>query len=345
AGIFYLAKTEEKLAGYQHWLGQARSWQLDTRTVRGDVIAEHLGAPTGDFAGALYTPSDGRAEPSLATRAMAEAAELRGAVILARTAVRTLERAAGRVSGVVTEHGRIECDAVVVAAGVWSRLFLGNCGVVIPQLRVISSALRTAPFDGPAAAASGPGFAFRKRLDGGYTVAQGTTTVSDIVPDSFRFFFLYQKALKLEWKTLKLRFGRAFLDAWMERRRWKADQRTPFEAIRTLNPAPVAPLLREAVANTASVFPVFRGVAVAETWAGAIDVMPDAIPVLSDVPAIPGLHIATGLSGHGFGIGPGVGRLMADLVTGAPPVVDPTPFRFSRFTDGEVIAPYTGGTL
>jgi glycine/D-amino acid oxidase-like deaminating enzyme len=65
-----------------------------------------------------------------------------------------------------------------------------------------------------------------------------------------------------------------------------------------------------------------------------IDVMPDAIPVISAVDKLPGFFIATGFSGHGFGIGPGAGSLMADMVTGAPPVVDPAPFRLSRFTDG-----------
>jgi glycine/D-amino acid oxidase-like deaminating enzyme len=49
------------------------------------------------------------------------------------------------------------------------------------------------------------------------------------------------------------------------------------------------------------------------------------------VPDLPGLHIAAGFSGHGFGLGPGAGRLMADIVAGDPPVVDPAPFRLSRF--------------
>ena len=61
-----------------------------------------------------------------------------------------------------------------------------------------------------------------------------------------------------------------------------------------------------------------------------IDVMPDAIPVISPVESLPGFFIATGFSGHGFGIGPGAGRLMADLVTGEPPIVDPAPYRFER---------------
>ena len=71
-----------------------------------------------------------------------------------------------------------------------------------------------------------------------------------------------------------------------------------------------------------------------------IDVMPDAIPVISAVDKLPGFFIATGFSGHGFGIGPGAGRLMADMVAGAPPVVDPAPFRLSRFTDGSNPRPH-----
>jgi glycine/D-amino acid oxidase-like deaminating enzyme len=79
---------------------------------------------------------------------------------------------------------------------------------------------------------------------------------------------------------------------------------------------------------------------VAESWGGMIDVMPDAIPVISPVEALPGLLIATGFSGHGFGIGPGAGKLAADLVTGDPTLVDPAPFRLSRFTDGSKPRPH-----
>src|SRR3546814_10887066 len=56
--------------------------------------------------------------------------------------------------------------------------------------------------------------------------------------------------------------------------------------------------------NVARDFPVFRGVAVAERWAGLIDVTPDAVPVISGIDALPGLFVATGFSGHGCGIGP-----------------------------------------
>ena len=45
-------------------------------------------------------------------------------------------------------------------------------------------------------------------------------------------------------------------------------------------------------------------------WAGYIDSTPDGIPAISEVPGLPGLILAAGFSGHGFGIGPGAGHLV-----------------------------------
>ena len=70
--------------------------------------------------------------------------------------------------------------------------------------------------------------------------------------------------------------------------------------------------------------------------------MPDAVPVISPVEKLKGFYLATGFSGHGFGLGPGAGKLMAQLVTGEPPCVDPSPFRYSRYFDGTNPRPTTG---
>jgi glycine/D-amino acid oxidase-like deaminating enzyme len=77
----------------------------------------------------------------------------------------------------------------------------------------------------------------------------------------------------------------------------------------------------------------------AESWGGMIDVTPDGIPVISAVDARLGFFIATGFTGHGFGITPAAGRLMAELVMGETPVVDPAAFRYSRFSDGTRLKP------
>jgi glycine/D-amino acid oxidase-like deaminating enzyme len=74
-----------------------------------------------------------------------------------------------------------------------------------------------------------------------------------------------------------------------------------------------------------------------------IDMIPDIVPVIDRVAAVPGLVIATGMCGHGFGIGPGVGRVVADLVAGKDIGHDLTRFRLSRFSDGSALVP--GPTL
>jgi glycine/D-amino acid oxidase-like deaminating enzyme len=68
-----------------------------------------------------------------------------------------------------------------------------------------------------------------------------------------------------------------------------------------------------------------------------IDTMPYVVPVIDACAALPGLWIGTGLSGHGFGIGPGVGRVLASLVAGDAPGHDLARFRLSRFSDGSPI--------
>ena len=80
--------------------------------------------------------------------------------------------------------------------------------------------------------------------------------------------------------------------------------------------------------------PKLAGLAFEEFWAGMIDVTPDVVPVMDQISRYPGLYLATGFSGHGFGIGPGAGRVMADMVLGNPARHDLSRFRFNRFYDG-----------
>jgi len=170
----------------------------------------------------------------------------------------------------------------------------------------------------------------------------GTATPSTSVPDSFRYLGDFLPALRNERKSLRFRVGRRFVEEWRTPRRWSLDRPSPFERVRILDPEPVRDYSTGALERMAAAFPAFAAARVAQHWAGLIDVTPDAVPVISAVDALPGFHVATGFSGHGFGIGPGAGRLMADLVTGRSPIVDPTPFRFSRFSDGSRPQPIVG---
>lgn len=335
-GILYLASTASELASYEAWLGRAQPFQLDSKLIGPAEVANLLPGGTRTWLGALYTRTDGRAEPQKAAPAIARAAAAAGARLLTGCAVRGLEMQAGRVAGVITERGSIRCSAVVLAGGAWSRLFCGSIGLSLPQLTVRASVMRTAPLEGgPEGAAEGPDFAFRKRLDGGYTIAHPSRNLHSIVPDSFRLFRRFLPRFLEERRGTQLGLNRRFLEEGLRPRRWALDAQSPFEHCRILDPQPAMKDLDRALRNLTFAWPVFEKAIAVDRWAGMIDVMPDGIPVISPIPELPGLTVATGFTGHGFGIGPAAGRLAADLATGAPPIVDAEPFHWSRFREAK----------
>ena len=340
SGILYMANDDAALEGHRVWLQKARALAgdaFDTKEVDSKDISALLPGASRTFKGGLFTAGDGRAEPQKAVPAIANALRARGVKILTPCAVRGVETSAGRVSAVVTEHGTIRCSSVVVAGGAWTRLFCGNLGVDIPQLLVKGSVLRTDPLDGPSVNASNKQFAFRKRADGGYTIAYGFRSYIDITPDAFTLFFKYVEAMKSHMSSLRFGVGQRFLDEWRRPKQWSLDKPTIFETLRTLDPEPIVSYTDPGLVEFISVFPHLRHARIAQRWAGYMDVTPDAIPVIDSVSTIPGLFINTGFSGHGFGIGPAAGKLMADLVANDKPLVDPTAFRASRFSDGSKI--------
>ena len=344
SGIVYLLETEAELAAKEKWYAEnAKAFGLDTRLVSGAEAERLQPGSTRTWKGALYTSADGRAEPFLAVPAMARHAQKLGVKIFQNCAVRGVETTAGKISSVVTEKGTIACEQVVLAGGAWSRRFLHNLGIEFPQLTVISSVMRTAPLDtGLEKSCSGGKFAFRKRLDGGYTVTHRHLSMADILPDSFRLFFQFLPALMLDWSGIRLRLGKRFIDEARLKRRWKLDERSPFEEVRILDPEPVHSILDEAAASLRDYYPSFQSMQIAERWAGVIDATPDVVPVISALPKVAGLYLASGFSGHGFGLGPGAGKLMAQMIVGEQTCVDPAPFRYSRFFDGSKMRPTTG---
>lgn len=332
SGILYVSDTPDMLRKHEEWLEQARPFQLGTRLLSSSEIEQVLPGSARRYAGAIFTPNDCRAEPQKAVPAIARRVRELGGHVLEGCAVRGLDMAAGRVSGVITERGTIACQQAVLSGGAWSRLFLGNLGIDFPQLKILGSVLRTTPMEGPPTHAVGASdYAFRKRADGGYSIAHRGASLAQIVPDSFRLFFDFFPALIRQRHELRVRLDGRFVTEWQMPRRWGMDETSPFEQVRILDPKPDEAILAEVQRNLIAAFPAFRDMKVAASWGGLIDAMPDAVPAIGEVPKMPGFFIATGFSGHGFGIGPGAGRMIADLVSGGRPAVDMTPFRLDRF--------------
>ncbi len=87
---------------------------------------------TQDVLGAIHLPMDGVVNPVDVTQALAKGAKLGGASIIENCKVLDIQTQGGKVSGVVTEQGDIQCEYLVNCAGMWARDFGKKAGVNIP---------------------------------------------------------------------------------------------------------------------------------------------------------------------------------------------------------------------
>lgn len=331
-GIMFVAGSDKEMAMYEGWHQSVASLGLDSRLLTAAEIDRLAPGGTGSWVGGVYTPSDGYAEPTLAASAVANAARAKGATIVENCAVRTIETAGGKVSSVVTEHGEIFTENVILAGGLWSRRFLGNMGIALPTLPLICYALLTTPIDGPTEIAVGaPDFSFRKHASGGYVMTHRAALGSPFVLDHALIGMKYLPTLKQTLNMIRPIFPAPFIDDLKLSRRWSGEEASPFEKQRVMDPKSNDKITDEALANLTKVWPAFGAAKVAQTWAGTMDITPDSHPMISGVEKLPGLTLATGFSGHGFGTSPAAGQLAADIATGQTPLVDPSPYRFDRF--------------
>ncbi len=336
SGLIYATKTETELATWSAWIDKARDYQVRNRVLSPAETKALTPGNEQDWIGGIHAPTDGRAEPTMAAPALAEATRALGVTLLQNTAVRGLDVTAGRVAGVITERGRIAADAVLCAAGAWSSMLCRRHGIDLPQAGLRSTVFATTP--GPEVTPGGlvtPEFTLSRRLDGSYIVATPDRSSLEVTPQGVRYARQFWPTFQSRRKTLKMGIGRSFVsgpEAIVGK--WSMDRTTPFEKHRVFSPAPDATVIAPSLAKLKTAYPALSGLGVGGLWAGWIDMTPDGIPVISPVEQLPGFYLATGFSGHGFGIGPGAGRLAADLITGDPASVDPAPFRYSRMIDG-----------
>ena len=334
-GCIYMARSEKELGKYYDWLPVAREFGFDSRIIEGKELDQHVHNASSQWLGAIYTESDDRAEPHKAVSAIARAAIRSGAEILTSCAVRGIETEGGRLSAVVTEHGVIQTSTALCAAGAWTSMFCRSLGISVPQIQVRGTVARTAPAE---VILNGNlhdiKIGMKRRQDGGYTVGHGCYLDHFITPSTFRFAFKFLPALMHEWKALRISIGRPFFEELGMPGKWALDDESPFERTRVLNPEPNAKVLKQIRKNLDEVFPQLAATRIVEAWAGMVETTPDVVPVMGEHEGIPGFYIGTGLSGHGFGTGPGAGKALAAMLTGKDAGIDMTPFRLSRFFDG-----------
>jgi glycine/D-amino acid oxidase-like deaminating enzyme len=321
-GSLYLCENDAEMANHDRFMAFAPDYGLGTRRLDRRQLEALMPECPERWQSALYTPDDGRAEPSLAVPAMARALRQRGVRIIENCAVEQILTHNQRVSGVLSEHGEIQSGSVLCAGGAWSTFLLKGCGIRLPQLTVKASVARTAPapliFNGNA---SGSSISFRRRLDGGYSVA--SSDYLEIFPSLAHLAFIpdFLPLMKTSWRKFRFRIPELTVDGHFRRQR-------------VLNPVPTAKTVARIHSRLVERVPAFAGIELAEAWSGMIDALPDVVPVLDRGDRVDGLWIATGFSGHGFGIGPAAGKIMAAMLQGRSVDYDLNRFRLARFSDG-----------
>ncbi|MBB3915995.1 NAD(P)/FAD-dependent oxidoreductase [Rhizobium fabae] len=331
-GLFYLSNSDEELAGWARWRDFARTAGVTTHMLDGTQASERGRATGKTWKGGVFSPTDGTADPANAAPAVARAILKLGGTVRQSCAARGIETEGGRLSAVVTEHGTIRTKTAVLAGGAWASSFCHQLGIRFPQASIRSSILSVSP---PAAALPDAlhtsAVSATRRGDGGYTLAISGGGRVDLTPQQFRYAPQFLPMFIRRWRSLAPGGWEGMRSGHETLRRWRLDAPTPMERMRILDPKVDQATIERTHARALELLPDLRTTEITAAWAGYVDSTPDGVPGIGEITDIPGFILAAGFSGHGFGIGPGAGHLIADIVSGDTPIVDPRPYHPKRF--------------
>jgi glycine/D-amino acid oxidase-like deaminating enzyme len=330
-GLLYLSQDENEVAGWAKWRDFARTVGVTTHVLSAKEATERGRATGRTWKGGVFSPTDGTADPSKAVPVAARGIMAAGGTIHQHCAARGLELSAGRVSAVVTEAGTVRTKTVVMAGGAWASSFCNHLGIRFPQASVRQSILAVAPgTHGLPDALHTARVSLTRRGNGGYTLAISGRARVDPTPQQFRFGREFLPMFARRWRSLAPGGVEGWRQGHENLAKWSLDEVTPMERNRILDPRPDLGQINLTYRRACELIPEFRRVTIADAWAGYIDSTPDGIPVIGEVEGVPGFILAAGFSGHGFGIGPGAGHMIADIITGSEPIVDPRPYKPER---------------
>lgn len=260
---------------------------VDVRMITGDEARRINPYLSEAVTCASWCPTDGHANPLMATMGYYKMARRLGAHFISGEKVVELRKIKGAARQVVTASGNVyEGDKIILAAGYESRFIASTVGIDVPMQPVLLETLVTE--------AVGP--MFWQML--------GTADAD---------FYGHQT------EHGSFVFG---LNSGLE----------PYAK-------PGKPLSSSIAASAACrgimhYFPDLANIKVVRTWAGWMDACADHVPVISKVEEVPGLILACGFTGHGFGISPAVGLVLSQLAMEQETAVDLSALRYcpKRFT-------------
>ena len=257
---------------------------LDVRMISGDEARAINPYLSEEVTCASWCPTDGHANPLMATMGYYKMARRLGAHFISGEKVTELRKIKGKLRQVITASGNVyEGDKVILAAGYESRFLASTVGIDVPMQPVLLE-----------------------------------TLVTEAVAPMF-------------WQML----GTADADFYGHQTEHGS---FVFGLNSGLEPyaKPGKPLSSSIAASAAcrgimKYFPTLSNIKVVRSWAGWMDSCADHVPVISPVEEVPGLILACGFTGHGFGIAPAVGLVLSQLAMEQETAVDLSALRYDRF--------------
>ena len=305
-GLLYV-HTEGQLATLREFVAGRQADGVDIRMLDGDEARSMAPILPDSVIGASFCPLDAQMDSTRYVRAFAAAAERAGARVVEGTAVRGFQRDGAKVTGVETDDGPITAGSVVVAAGAWTTSLLEGLDVEVPIFPMRLQIVQTGPMP---------------RLLG--PVLYG--------PGAVKQYLIFRELTTFhaeDWANdAEDRYGRMLLEAVCQR-----DDGSYLLGCAVDYPGHVwepdvagVGLVTDAIPHS---MPALQGASFARAWAGVLPYTADNLPIVDALPGFDNVYVA---AGHVFGngAGPTTGRLMADLICGAEPLMDMTPFRADR---------------
>ena len=338
-GNLAVGYSEADLDRYVEGAQAAQQVGIDTKVLTAEQVAQLLPAIQGPIRGGLYTASDGSADPLKGTLAFAKGARQAGAILREYCSVNAITTQGGRVTGVDTPEGHVRADVVVCAAGAHSGFLSRTAGLNLPQRNMRATVAATTPlprFTDLGVWAAGLGI--RQAHDGSVILGRASagTAEHDLTLESVRHIGLFLPIFMRDRDLFRLRIGRPLLQDVLRHLPGTSAAKMPFAHTIDHEPVPNVDTIQSSLALFRQYFPRLAEVKIARSWAGMIDATPDIIPVLGEVKSLGGMFFATGFSGHGFGLGPGAGYTLAELIATGQTAIDLHGFRYERFAEGEL---------
>lgn len=300
-----------------------------------DIARQRFPQLAGDFL-ALDVRHGGHVDAIMVMKSLRSITARRGVEIQCGVMATGFHSNGETITAVRTQETSIACDAVIVAAGVWSPHLCDRLGFHIPMQRVRAPAVETGamPPDTIPGFLRGATFGARQSRNGTIRVTGGyrfSAMIHDISLNDLRDLSVWAPALWQNRKDISLRVDpmilwRDFSSAFA-RLRLNDNQSV---VARHYHPRSNPRLRRKQLADLANVVPAVSGARVHRAFAGIIDLMPDLQPVVGRIPGTANGYVSTGYSGHGYMYGPGACRALASLIIDNKPEIDLHQYRPER---------------